>query len=451
MIPLELTTAKAGEHMPSRCNLRNWMMLAMCTIFPAQAAVASEVTNQRLLAANNASDAAMRNAWLLYTQRKFGGAADGFESLLASQPPSARLYYYAALANREAGRQLRAKQLFEYIAAHFAKSQEATYAQQQLHAKSSVAAKPAATDDLPESVKNALPPEMQAMLGTEAGRLAVKQVLQQQGQNIEVVRQAEAHGGVNKRAVVSAMLNQTPTKGKGGTEYPFTAADIARDGAAGIDQSANPNCWFEASMAALAELPRGQKLIASMIRVGKNGGYVVRFPGDGVEYNISDQELAASEVQDKAKWASILECAQLQKFPDNAGANGADNDQSRLEVGLGSITGRKAELLAPSKSEAQEVSRFISGAVKSQNPIVAGTFPSQVSMPIVSLHAYTIIGFDPSRSLITIRNPHGSHSQKFELFSDPHHLDFEQMEDGVFKMSIPMFQKCFSQVARSFI
>jgi len=44
----------------------------------------------------------------------------------------------------------------------------------------------------------------------------------------------------------------------GKDDHPFTAEDIAHDGAHGIDQSRYPNCWFECSMSALAQLPRGQ-------------------------------------------------------------------------------------------------------------------------------------------------------------------------------------------------
>ena len=43
---------------------------------------------------------------------------------------------------------------------------------------------------------------------------------------------------------------------RGIADHPFTAADIARDGAGAIDQSDYPNCWFEASMSSLASLPQ---------------------------------------------------------------------------------------------------------------------------------------------------------------------------------------------------
>jgi hypothetical protein len=53
--------------------------------------------------------------------------------------------------------------------------------------------------------------------------------------------------------------------------------------------------------------------------------------------------------------------------------------------------------------------------------------------------------------MILIRNPHGANSQRFASTTDPGHLEFEQLDDGVFKMSIPLFQKYFHSIARSFI
>ncbi len=182
---------------------------------------------------------------------------------------------------------------------------------------------------------------------------------------------------------------------------------------------------------------------------------MVRFPNDGKEYKITDADMAATGIHDKALWASILECAEVKKFPNNAGAEGAGNDQSRLEVGLESITGAKAEILTPSEASVQELSSFIGGAVKSQNPIVCSTYGASTlsSLPeiVVPQHAYTITGFEPDKELVIMRNPHGVNSERFELEKDPQHLKFEQLNEGAFKISVPLFQKYFYQVCRSFI
>ncbi|MCA9818787.1 MAG: hypothetical protein KC652_27020, partial [Cyanobacteria bacterium HKST-UBA01] len=246
-------------------------------------------------------------------------------------------------------------------------------------------------------------------------------------------------------------IDNTLTRGA----FAFTAAQIAKDGANGIDQNINPNCWFEASMAALAELPRGQRLLATMIRYGGKDTYIVRFPGDGIEYKITRERMEQLGINDRSLWASIIETAQVMKFPGNAGANGESGMESRLAIGLGCITGCKAEIRHPANCSEGELSSFIGGAVSSKNPIVCGSWPASyiAHLPyiVVPQHAYTIIGFDPASKLITIRNPHGKNSTTFFLAGDTNHQKFEMKEDGVFKIHLSLFKVYFNQVCRSFI
>lgn len=404
------------------------------------------------------SDAGTQNAINLYNQHSYASAADAFEVELKKATPNARLYYYAAMANKECNRSARAKQLFDYLIKNFPTTGEGRYAQQAIKTLPGATASAVGADlGLPQSVLNALPKEMLSMLNTQAGKQAVRVAMQQQAGNVAIVRQAEKQGILNKKnteeAAKAALAGVVPKKR---AERPFTPEDIAKDGAGGIDQMRYPNCWFEASMSALAQLPRGQKLMSSMIRYGaKDGTYVVRFPNDGVEYMIGPDDLAESGIHDKALWASLIECAEIRKFPNNEGSSGADGDQSRLEVGLNCITGAKSEILMPGSVSVQELSSFIGGAVKSQNPIVGGTWTIRtlISLPeiIVPQHAYTIVGFDPNTNMVTIRNPHGKNSERFDLETDPKHESFEQLDDGVFKMSLPLIQKYFHSLARSFI
>jgi hypothetical protein len=399
----------------------------------------------------------MRNAQNLYNQHQYGPALAAFEGLIQTSSPNPTLYYYAALANSGCGKQARAKQLFQYLVANFSGTQEATYAAkalssvQQDTASKTHAASPEA--ELPESVRNALPKEMQDLLKTDMGKMVVQQSMAEQSQNVQTIKKAEDSGVLSKGNVLAAASK--PATRQQRSEHPFTAEDIARDGASGIDQSRFPNCWFEASMSALARLPRGQRSLANMIRYGSNDDYIVRFPNDGTEYVVSKETLRKNGIHDKALWASILECAELRKFPDNQGSNGADSDQSRLEIGLGCITGCRAEILSPKSCSEQELSAFIGAATKSQNPIVAATWGDRqlASLPelVVPQHAYTVIDLDPAKQLITMRNPHGRNSERFSLAQDPTHQNFEQLDDGVLKMSISEFQKYFHSIARSFI
>jgi hypothetical protein len=53
--------------------------------------------------------------------------------------------------------------------------------------------------------------------------------------------------------------------------------------------------------------------------------------------------------------------------------------------------------------------------------------------------------------MITIRNPHGHKSHQFSFDEDPRHLQFEALDDGVFKMHVDLFRESFGSLCRSFI
>lgn len=356
-----------------------------------------------------------------YQSRKFNQAADAFEMAMRGKTPEPRLYYYAALANKEARRTERAKQILNYICKYFPNSAEAPSAI-------------ALIKELDPSSAGT------ASMTTASAAAATTRVSTSSPREVDTDSK-EASSVPAKEAKVGS--------------FPFTPQDIAREGAHGIDQSQYPNCWFQASMSALAQLPKGQRLLAGMIRVAPKGKYMVRFPGDGKEYLVSEEDIENAGITDKALWAGLLECAQIRKFPKNAGAEGTDGEQSRLEVGMGCITGCKAQLLECDKASDSEITSFIGGALRSGDPVVCGTYGDYAignKHPLViSAHAYTIIGLDASRGMITIRNPHGAGSRRFHLPSDPKHLLFEQEGDGVSKIHVKLFQEYFHSIARSFI
>ncbi len=366
-----------------------------------------------------------------YQNRKFNQSADAFELAMRGTTPEPRLYYYAALANKEARRLDRAKQILAYICKYFAKSAEGPAA---------VALLRELDPGNPLLAESGTSSTAATAIANTTANAAAKTT------NITTAKSATAK---------SATANiETAKEAKVGS-FPFTPEDIARQGAHGIDQSHYPNCWFQASMSALAQLPKGQKLLASMIRVAPKGKYVVRFPGDGKEYLVSEEDIEEAGITDKALWAGLLECAQIRKFPMNAGAEGTNGDQSRLEVGMGCITGCKAQLLDCDKATDSDITSFIGGALRSGDPVVCGTYGDynmENKHPLVfPAHAYTIIGLDASRGMITIRNPHGAGSRRFSLPSDPKHLQFEQEGDGVSKIHVKLFQEYFHSIARSFI
>jgi len=364
-----------------------------------------------------ADDSPVLKAYNLYNQKKYGPAADAYEAIIRTATPEPRLYYYAALANQAAGRKARAGQLFSYIATNFGNSQEGQLSRGALGMASTPTAQSATATG---STTNA-----PAAQGTAASG--------------DVATAPSASGTPRVKGAIA-----------------FSTAEIAKEGANAIDQSRYPNCWFEASMSALAQLPRGQRLLSNMIHFGDGDKYVVRFPGDGKEYVVSEADCEQAGITNRAVWASLLECAQIKKFPNNQGAGGTYDDQSRLEVGMGCITGGKAEMLMLSANTSpSELSSFIGGAVRSGNPITAGTWNDARlrDLPdlVIGSHAYTIIGIDQSRNMVTFRNPHGAGSRRFHLADDPNHLKFEQKDDGVFKINLELVPHYFHSMARSFI
>jgi hypothetical protein len=205
-------------------------------------------------------------------------------------------------------------------------------------------------------------------------------------------------------------------------------------------------CWFESAIDALAMLPRGQELIAGMIHnPGGQGTYIVRFPGDGQEITLTQQTLDTAKMKDKAKWATILHCAMLEKFHNRGSVS--------IEDALACLTGKRAEKLYASNTTEQSLTKFIGDAVKSQNPIIASSADDFGTLDelVESDQYYNITGFDPATNMITIRSPHGENSRRFRLKTDLDHKKFEQLNDGVCKMHISLFPHYFSEVASSSI
>src|SRR5262249_20163890 len=135
------------------------------------------------------------------------------------------------------------------------------------------------------------------------------------------------------------------------------------DGPNGITQF-NQGCWFECSLAALTMTPRGQELISGMIHSTDGGqSYVVRFPGEPSSHTITAKKMEEYRVRDKALWATLLHCAEIQKYQNGAAA-------WNLRDGLSWLTGKRAEQIYASNTTEQALVDFIGGAVKANNPVV---------------------------------------------------------------------------------
>src|SRR3978361_441825 len=101
-------------------------LVVLVTLSISQNALAANPAKKTAVpvASFSQTDIDIRNAYGLYSQNTFSASAEAFEAIIRTAPPSAKLYYFAALANRASGRNIRAKQLSEYVIARFPATQE---------------------------------------------------------------------------------------------------------------------------------------------------------------------------------------------------------------------------------------------------------------------------------------------------------------------------------------
>lgn len=212
----------------------------------------------------------------------------------------------------------------------------------------------------------------------------------------------------------------------------------------GMKQGQIGDCYFLASMAAMAQTPEGQRKLASMIQPhydehGNVDGYLVRLPDDPAHPEASP----ANEVFVHSKYIygatqggrvgvySILEAAWGQNHP--GGSNSERNPLPGISEGMPAnsfkvMTGKSATTLSSDGSEGSYnvIERVhIVAASKLQQPMVASTINTDATydtqgMALVDTtvdgqptqiylyggHSYTIVSADANG--VTLCNPHGS-------------------------------------------
>ncbi len=249
---------------------------------------------------------AIRNAWTLYTQQKYAPSADAFEALIRTAIPGARLYYYAAAANKSAGRLARAKQLCQYITTNFATSPEASYVQKLFPEDSPKTASASPLAGLPAHLKGKTVDEL---MQTEEGRQALKDAMNQNAAGSTPSKvSAVASASGSRRTVPVAKAGASIARGQ-----VFTDDIIEIEGVDGITHFGTySRCAFECSLAAMALLPHGRKMLAEMIKCPNPSQdiYAVRFPGNGGEYLVTPQKMEEYGIKDKALWATLIHCAE---------------------------------------------------------------------------------------------------------------------------------------------
>lgn len=198
---------------------------------------------------------------------------------------------------------------------------------------------------------------------------------------------------------------------RGGILHPFSPADIARDGISGIKQGRYGNCWFEASLGALALTQSGQRQLSDDIVSPQPGEYAVTLPGLPGTVNISDADIDRMNLVNPARWASVIECAERTARPNNEDSQGAAYGQPAIKLGLEILTGRPVRFLRPSDVSAGELSQLLSQLTNSGTPAVIATKSPRENGQAMQLispnHAYTVIAYNSGNGAITLRNPHG--------------------------------------------
>lgn len=211
----------------------------------------------------------------------------------------------------------------------------------------------------------------------------------------------------------------------------------------GMEQGYIGDCYYLASLAALAQTPEGQAKLAAMIRphYDENGdidGFLVDVPTDpdnpndapGREVFVHSKYLNGATQGGRVGAYSILEAAWGQNHP--GGSNDSDDTPPGMTSGLPAntlkmITGNQPELILSSPTNSAGYSSTerdtIIAASAQQQPIVSSTSSSQgdfdnhgvalveasvggqeVELKLYKSHAYTMVSADENG--VTLCNPH---------------------------------------------
>lgn len=257
----------------------------------------------------------------------------------------------------------------------------------------------------------------------------------------------------------------TPENGEPGNVDNSTPGSPARDiMPENVVQGQIGNCFFEASLASLANTSHGKEVIANMVKNNQDGSTTVTFPGDTShpvtitqqdvdkavkDGNVYDYSSALTAVQtaflkydrigDYGRGVNALQYSEVPylaqiKTPTDAlhlltgERTACELDGFNSDFNVGSVS-------------PENLSRFIKQAFDNGQPVVAGTSPFADS-PIVSTHVYSVLGFDPSTGTVTVRNPWGDNP---DLKKDETKNGITDIGDGKMTMNFETFRKNFSK------
>jgi hypothetical protein len=234
------------------------------------------------------------------------------------------------------------------------------------------------------------------------------------------------------------------------------------------------DCYFESTLASLANSNKGARTIENMITENKqDGSYVVTFPGDRTHpVTVSAADLTTNfnngQIKDPAIWARVIETAFL-KY-DHCEQYGGLMDGPQLEgvpfFGKINNPADAANLLTGERStckslgnydwsqfppafgatSSKDVAALLEGALKNGEPVTAGTvrqLGANDCGPLANNHEFSVLGYDGATDMVTVRNPWSRNHGDAESYKA---LGIKMLADGKLEMPLSTFCQCFNHI-----
>ncbi len=248
--------------------------------------------------------------------------------------------------------------------------------------------------------------------------------------------------------------------------FPQGVASIRPDH---IQQGEYGTCTILAAAAAMAANPAGKQALFEMFKEKPDGSFLVHFPGEKpvAVKRPTDAELIlhASSGPD-GLWLSVLEKAFVKRMESQMQGKSEDevekavNSGYYLSEGIRLLTGHKAQDGSIPGTPLPQLRSFVAQTVAENRVLLVTLNPDSAQAKdkalkektkrneeiyadgLVGLHAYSVIGFDPTTDTIKLRNP-WNHTELLGKNGKP----ADGVDDGVFSVKMEDFQKLFSDIA----
>lgn len=226
-----------------------------------------------------------------------------------------------------------------------------------------------------------------------------------------------------------------------------------------IDQEQVGDCYFLASVAAVAKTKEGKESLKNMIEDNKDGTYTVRFPGNPRAITVdepTDAELAHGAAAGKeGVWVAVLEKAYAKYQAKETGekprymTDGIEGGYTNEALEL--LTNKRVKDVSLYDTSKDEMHKILTKSMEDDRPVTCEiddpddeeTESKKEDNPagLPTGHSYTVTGYDPATKMVTVRNPWGSGEPK-----DKDGKTLDGNNDGTFTMSLDDFYRNFHSV-----